>query len=209
MQLDRQRGQTIVEMIVALPIVLLALFGVLYVARVGVINERAELALRYGGITSFDANSGAYSIENMYQNVSNVYTTPGPCPTPPAGVFSGASPFPGPTSAPFWQPDDANGPTTTCTPSVLGFGGAQFLATHYVMATVVNVTAHVNVPAYLSGLIGSASTLSTTAQFEHGAPPAMILYCSKEVENRVWGAITAESSTNTPPPPPPNNGACH
>lgn len=209
MRLNGQRGQTIVETVVTLPIVLLALFAVIYVARLGVINERAELALRYGGIVGFNGSSGAFSIENMYESIGSPSTTPGPCPTPAAAVFSGSAPFPGPTTAPFWQPDDPSGPSTTCTPAVIGFGGAQFLATHYVTATILNVTAHVNVPAYLSGIIGNSSTVSSTEQFIHGAFPAMILYCSKEVHDRVWGAVTAESSTNTPPPPPANNGACH
>jgi hypothetical protein len=52
----------------------------------------------------------------------------------------------------------------------------------------------------------------------HAAYPGIILWCSKEVRNRVQGAITASGSAalptpipdgSTPPPDPPNdNGAC-
>ena len=83
------------------------------------------------------------------------------------------------------------------------------MATHYFGATVLNVTAGLDVPAYLQKLLGTTATVSTSAQFVHPADPALILYCSKEVHDRVWGAITAESTTVTPPPGPPNNGVCH
>lgn len=210
MQLKRegQRGQTIVEMVVAMPIVLFTIFAIVYMSRYGVLSERAELALRYGGITAFSGTS-AYSAANIYANYGDLSQVPSPCSTPPTTVLTGGGPLPGQTPAPFWQPDtDQFAPTSSCTTSALGFGGAQFLASHYVATTVVNIQAGVDVPAYLRALLGNVATVNTTAQFEHAAWPGMIMYCSTEVHDRVWGAITADSTSATPPPDAGNNGSC-
>lgn len=196
------RGQTLVEMAIALPIVLLALFGIIYVARLGVVDERAQLALRYGGIAGFITGSGAYSAANIYANL-DPSAIPQPCPTPAMGAFSDTAPFPGPTSAPFWQPDSSSN-AAPCAPAVFGMGGAQFLASHFFSATALTVNANIDVPTYIQGVLGKDTTaVSASETFVHPAFPGMILYCSTEVRARVNGAITAEGS-NIPPTPIPN-----
>lgn len=212
-----ERGQTLVESLIALPIVLLALFGIIYVARVGVVNERSQLALRYGGIAGFITGSGAYSAANIYANL-NPSSLPQPCPTPATGALSDSAPFPGPTSAPFWQPDGA-APSTPCAPAVFGLGGAQFLASHFFSATTLSITASVDVPSYIQSALGeNAQSVGASETFVHPAFPGMILYCSTEVRARVNGAITAQGSSipptpipngaPQPSPAPNNNGVC-
>lgn len=212
------RGQTLIETVIMLPVVLLVLFGILYVARLGVVNERAQLALRYGGIAAFDTGTSAYSAANIYANLSGA-EPPSPCPTPPAGAFSNGTPFPGPTSAPFWQPDPNATPNGTCTLAITDLGGAQFLASHYFAATSLSVTAGVDIPSFLQGILGGQTTNIATISdsFVHAAYPGIILYCSSEVRSRVQGAITAQGSStpptpipngSTPPPAPPYNIAC-
>ena len=211
------RGQALIEITIALPIVLLALFGIIYVARLGVVDERAQLALRYGGIAGFITGSGAYSAANIYANL-NPSAIPQPCPTPAMGAFSDTNPFPGPSSAPFWQPD-ASSNSAPCAPAVYGLGGAQFLASHFFSATSLTVNATVDVPPYLQSVLGkNASAVSASETFVHPAFPGMILYCSTEVRARVNGAITAQGSSipptpipngaSPPPPAPNNNGVC-
>lgn len=210
------RGQALLELAIALPVVLLALFGIIYVSRLGVVDERTQLALRYGGIASFQTGTSAYSAANIYANL-NPSSIPQPCPTPATSVYSDSAPFPGPSSAPFWQPD-AQSTATPCTPAIYGFGGAQFLASHYVSATTLAVSASVDVPSYLQNLIGNSQSVSTSASFVHPAFPGIIMYCSTEVANRVYDAITASGTATfptpipngapTPTPGPTNNGTC-
>lgn len=218
MSLTASRGQALIESAIALPLVLLMLFGIIYVARVGVVGERAQLALRYGGIAGFDTQSGAYSAANIYANL-NPSAVPSPCPGPALGAFSGTAPFPGPSSAPFWQPDSANAPSGLCTPAVFGLGGAQFLASHYFSGTAVSVSAGVNVPTYIQQALGATTNqVNASEYFIHPAFPGMILYCSTEVRDRVNGAITASGSSipptpipngaSNPSPAPNNNGVC-
>jgi len=206
MLLRRSRGQTMIETVIMLPLVLLAIFCMIYLAKYAVVSERAELSLRYGLLTGFDTGAGAYSAGNIYQNI-NLAGLPAPCATAPPQIFSNSAPFPGPTSAPFWQPDVA--PTSTCTTTAIGLGGAQFLAAHYIATTLVTVAAGVNVPTYLVPMLGSgAQTVHSSASFTHSAYPGLIMYCSNEVYNRVWGAITAGGTTATPPPNLGNRNGC-
>ena len=212
-----QRGQTIIEFVVAMPIVLLALFAIMYFSQFGVVSERAELALRYGGIAAYNSNGNEYSAANIYYNASGALPA---CPTPPVQILNGGGPFPGPTSPPFWRPStDITPPSSSCTSGAYGFGGSQFIASHFWGQTQVNVQASVDVPAYLQAALGGANSGSanTTLTFIHAASPGMILYCSTEVQGRVWSAITAQGSNSlptpipdyvTPSPAPDNNGHC-
>jgi hypothetical protein len=138
-------------------------------------------------------------------------------------VLNGGGPFPGPTSAPFWQPstDGVQQPWSNCTSGAVGFGGSQFMASHFWGNAQVEVKAAVDVPPYLQPALGGSTSgmADTVLTFIHAATPGMILYCSMEVRNRVQGAITAAGSAPLPTPmpdgtdqaspPPDNNGHCN
>jgi hypothetical protein len=218
MQLMRcSRGQTLLEFVFAMPLALFALFAIIYVSRFAVISERAELALRYGAIAAFNTQSGAYSAANIYQSINGANY----CPAPPLTMLADGSPLPGPTSAPFWQPDtDVPTPSSTCAPGASGFGGSQFIASHFWAITTMNVQAGLDVPPYLRSALGTnATSANTTATFIHSAYPGIILWCSTEVRNRVYSAMTAQGSSvpptpipdgdPAPSPPPNNNGSCN
>ena len=211
------RGQTIIEFVVAMPLVLLALFAIMYFAQFGVVSERAELAVRYGGIAAFNDGTSQYSAAGIYTNLNG--NTPGACPTPPAAILYGGAPFPGPTSPPFWQPNSIPS-SPTCRTTPYGFGGSQFIASHFWTESQVNVQAAVNVPPYLQPALGGATagTANTTLTFIHAATPAIILYCSQEVQNRVDMSITDQGSQSLPTPipdgttpstPAPGNASCN
>jgi len=214
--LKSSRGQTVVEGAIALPIVLLVLFAIMYVARLGVVTERSELALRYGAISMFESGAtSVYSTASIY----NFYNSTSPtCAAPSTAVFSGSAPYAGPGTARFWQPDVA--PSSSCLVEPWGFGSAQFMATHYFEQAAVNVNAGVNIPQFLQGALGGKTqmTASTTASLTHPVDPSMILWCSTEGRARVGDALTGGGSvalptppvgTPTIPPPPNNNGACN
>ncbi|HVA34493.1 MAG TPA: hypothetical protein VNG31_10110, partial [Candidatus Baltobacteraceae bacterium] len=160
----------------------------------------------------------AYSASNIYANLEPS-ALPSPCPGPALGAFSNSAPFPGPTSAPFWQPDLADAASGSCAPVAFGWGGAQFLAAHLFSATLVTASAGVAVPTFIQATLGqSTKTESAAESFVHAATPGVIMYCSTEVRDRVNGAITASGSSVPPTPipvgstptpsPPDNNGVC-
>lgn len=213
--LRASRGQTVAEGAIALPLVLLVVFAIMYVAKLGVVTERSEIALRYGAFSMFESGAqSVYSTASIYNFYNNTSPT---CAAPSAAAFSNSAPFPGPATAKFWQPDVT--PTTSCTVAPWGFGGAQFMATHYFEQSQISVSAGVNVPAFLQPALGGQTQeiVTTTASMTHPVDPSMVLYCSTEVRARVSDALTAggtvalptpPAGTPTVPPPPNNNGAC-
>lgn len=211
------RGQALIETAIAIPIFFLALYGIIYFTQFGVANERAQIGVRYAGITAFVAgNTATYSAADIYANL-NPQNVPAPCPTPPSTVFSDSSPYAGPASAEYWQ-QSLGSPSSSCSVTVLNLGGAQFLSTHYFAATTPLLGASVSVPNYLISTLGSAGSITATESFVHAAWPGIIMYCSKEVNDRVVAAITASGTAPLPtpiptasasPPPIQNNGNCN
>lgn len=212
------RGQTVIEFVIAMPIVLLSIFAIIYFSQFGVVSERAELALRYGGIAEFNDGGSVYGAANIYYNLNGGQPV---CPSPPVSIVNGAGPFPGATAAPFWRPStDVAPPSSSCRASASGFGGSQFIASHFWATTLVNVSANVDVPAYLQAALGGANSgqTSTWLTLVHAAYPGIILWCSTEVRYRVYDAITANGTASMPTPipdgtdqaspPPNNNGTC-
>jgi hypothetical protein len=217
MFLRYQRGQTMVETVLFLPIVLVTLFGVIYFSRFGVVSERTQLSLRYAGISAFfndtAPSQGAYTAADIYASIFQGNNTPqvtqpgsvpSPCPSPPLGVYSNSAPYQGMNaSAPWWQPDsDQSAPSSTCNATVVNLPGASFLAL-YIAATVPSVSASVDVPSYLRSLLGSYGTVSASEKFAHAAWPGIILACSNKVYKRTYAAITAEGFATPPPAPTP------
>ncbi|TAM87091.1 hypothetical protein EPN42_12125 [bacterium] len=200
-----QRGQTLPETVLFLPILLLATFAVIYFSQLGVANERAQLGVRYGGLTSFVSQPTAYysatDIYAFYESAAGL--TAAPCPTAPPGAYTDSAPFPGPSSAPYWTPAQIQpAPTSNCSLVVKNLGGASFLATHYFSATQVSTGATIAVPPYLQSLVGSTfGQVSASESFVHPAYPAVILACTnQQVYNRAFGALFPNAS---PPPAPP------
>lgn len=179
MQLTGSRGQALIETALMLPIVILLLFGIIYFANFGVVNQRVQIAIRYGGLVGFSSSgAGLFSAGNIYQAGA---TSPGgsDCPPPPIGVLSDAAPFPGPTSVPFFNPSAASAPQPACKVTALNFkGGAQFLAADYLANAYETMSASSDVPYYLNGLFGTLSTVTQSETWTHPAWPAVILACT-------------------------------
>jgi hypothetical protein len=198
------RGQSLAEATIFLPLVLLVLFGTIYVSQYGVLAERTQLAVRYGGLIG---SSSIYSAASIYNFLSlPAGSLPG-CPAPPVGVVTDAAPLPGPASAPYWQPTSV---TSSCQSIAHSVGGAQFLASHIFAASQNTVSTQLNVFPYLSGLLGSSVSVGASEPFAHAADPSAILFCSSEVHDRVqaavFGALSPPAPVATPVPtttPPP------
>jgi hypothetical protein len=197
---ERMRGQTLVETLIMMPIALFALFAMIFITHFGIVNERTYLALRYAGVAAFVQGAGqAYTAANVYANLAGGQQ-PVPCPTPPAGAFTNTAPFPGPSSAPLWNPDSITIPA--CTTAFTDLGGASFLAARFIPSTAISVSASVNVPQYLQPLLGAVSTSNTAASFVHSAYPGIILFCVAKAYSAVHDSVTAMDTVSLPTPSP-------
>jgi hypothetical protein len=196
-----ERGQTIAESAIFLPIVLLVLFGIMYVSQYGVASERAQLAVRYGGLVMQRA-ANVYSASEIYDFLSNP-KGPAPCVSPPPGFLTDEAPLPGPASVPYWQPLSVVPSCTALARQPQG-GGGQFVASHFFSTALESVTAQVAVPPFLGNAIGMNASASEA--FVQSADPSAILYCSSDVRtllNNVLNIAPSPGSTPYPSASPP------
>ncbi|MGZ3505495.1 MAG: TadE/TadG family type IV pilus assembly protein [Vulcanimicrobiaceae bacterium] len=215
------RGQTLVETLLVMPIMLFVIFATLYIAHYGIVNERTQIGLRYAGVEAFvQGQTDAYTAADIYSNLSGG-TQPVPCPTAPPGVYTNSAPYPGPSSPPLWSPDapvDGAGDTMTssCSPTFTDLGGASFLAARFISATQITSNAGVSIPAYLQPLLGRIFTQTNAATaFAHSAYPGIILYCVAKAHDATLNSITANGTVGLPTPmpglptaPPANGSGC-
>jgi Flp pilus assembly protein TadG len=171
-----QRGQALVETMMLLPVALVVLFAILYFARFGVLEERAQSAVRYGALMSYESASN-YS-------ASDIYNTVGSHPPPisvcsanvvPDTVTALNGTGPSGSAQPFWKPDHPA--TATCTVSTASFGGASWAAYHYLTITKHTVTASMDVPAYVTSVLGMTGNVTASLAYAHADPPSTIIYC--------------------------------
>jgi hypothetical protein len=204
-----ERGQTIAESLIFLPVALLLLFGVIYVSQYGVISERAYLAARYAG--NVQAVSQLYSAENIYSNLSTTsggsvtVTKPTACATPATTYMTQGTPFTGATSPPYWQPTSSS---SSCSLNVYQISApGEFTTTQYIFeGSVENVSATYS-PAgrvpYLAKIIDPTNAgLGVTASevFLQSADPAMLLYCSPALQTGVNNSLNASVLSVAPNP---------
>jgi hypothetical protein len=191
------RGQALAESAIFLPLVLLMLFGTVFVSQYGVLAERTQLAARYSGLVG---SSSLYSAATIYNFLAQPAGALPSCPTPPPGIVTDSAPLPGPASAAYWSPSQV---TTSCAFVAHSVGGAQFIPAYLYVASQETVTTQLAVFPYLQNVIGSGSvSVAASEAFAHTADPSAILYCSQEVHNRVQDAVLGALQAATPAPSP-------
>ncbi len=173
-----ERGQALVETAIFLPVALIALFGIIYFSRYGVLAERAQSAVRYGALISY-AKAPVYSAADIYNAIAAGGTVrPSACPAaigPDTIKALSEQNVAGPTPAPYWRPDSA---TATCTQSTLSFAGPAYAASHMVTVTRQTATATMAVPGYLTKLLGTSAVATATFAYVRSDSPGIIMYCT-------------------------------
>jgi hypothetical protein len=93
------RGQAVLETVIAMPLILLGLFAVIWAMKDASLSARAQQAVRYGGmIDSLSQPYVAYSLYAIYATIDNVV------PAANAACYSGDSTQLSAGYAPFWLP---------------------------------------------------------------------------------------------------------
>jgi hypothetical protein len=155
-----QRGQSVFETVLFIPLFLLALFGVFLVVSEGSMSERVQLGVRNGGSIFAPGNPYlSYSSYNLYSSIDGVD------PADPSGNCNGAVPNTSLLTASrktFWQPAaSASAPAGTCVSGkgVVPIGGTYFpLQSNYLSLSVQTA-----VNPYFVGRILPKNTISTQA----------------------------------------------
>ncbi len=193
--LEAQRGQSLVETAICIPLFLFGLFGVIWAIQSGVQYERIEGAVRYAGLISRVVNPYTdYSLYSMYGQLGSQTAPPAPCATPIASALSDGAPFTSSqtttASPPFWSPSTT--PTTTCSNlGQFGIQGSQTGTTdgpnvqiedYIFSATQPMITANIAVPSFLSAVLGSSTSSKAAGEwFWRGPTIKQIMFCYQEI----------------------------
>jgi hypothetical protein len=184
------RGQALLESTFMLPILILLVFGIVYFSNLGMVNVRAQLAVRYGALVLFAPNNTAvYTAADIYSGASQQNNVCGSA-VPPVGVFYNASPYPGPTTDPYWVPAADPAPAGTCGLKAINLPGANFLAL-WLTAANMQVTAKSQMPAYLAGIPGLNPSVTASLPLFKASWPTAIIACTDKMAPTVKGGLTA------------------
>jgi hypothetical protein len=194
-----RRGQAYVETVIFLPVFLIVLFGIIWIVQTSVVNERLQFAVRYSGLISNAASPySSWSLYSLYENTEYPGQTQATrtCYAPASGVLANASPFPGPTSASFWQPTNIG--TPSCNQQIVGMdnlsGGPGVFNN-----IVSNISASSTIPSYIKS-IGATPVLQAQQKF-FGAPDMRsMLSCYGTLEGYVAGSLENAGGSTTAPP---------
>ncbi|HEY0382348.1 MAG TPA: TadE/TadG family type IV pilus assembly protein [Candidatus Elarobacter sp.] len=188
--MDAQRGQALIETALCLPLALLILFAILYFGRFGVLEERAQSAVRYGATVSYETPA-RYRAADIYATLAANAAPSGVCPSGVAddGVSVLVGGQSGAPAQGYFKPDSAT--ASTCSVTTAGFAGTATDAYHYFTVTRHAVGGNVAIPSYLTALLGANGAVSASLGFVHADPPGIIMYCTAHVGAAVAAALNA------------------
>lgn len=202
-----QRGAALIETAIVLPVLLLALYGIVYGIRVGVVTERAEQAIRYAGVLQQQQNPFLdYSLYSLYNNLgatSNVPTQP--CSIPNSNFLKGGSiatiagvPSSSAEFGAFFLPTRLTVGCTTPARVGLTVGYSR----QYLMLTESPIV-NADVNASFSGILPGARalgthTISRTMPFYRSPDLASLLHCSPQFGTVVTASLEPATDGSVP-----------
>lgn len=182
-----ERAQAIVESALFVPLMCTAMFAVLWFSKFGVMQERAQFAMRYGMQVS---NTQSYQIEQMYYALANgaaatpmPYSSAAPCSsavtTDSTNAINQRQPLPAgaPTAQPYWTVPN---PSVSCSQlfKITSGGGQDPWTMQYQMIATDSISATVSVTNALQKLFGTTKTVSASTVSYQPMSLQYILACA-------------------------------
>ncbi len=200
---SRSRGQALIETAIALPVFLLAMFGVIWALQTGVLGERVQLLARYGGMVSADIDPyEQYSLYAAY-NAATGSPIPAPCMTPPSSLISDGAPLASPASGtlPFWQPSGNTAAATTCGYTHMSGGGMS--SPMLLGSSQVSVSTSSSTPSALQSFIGASTQRSASLNGFAAPGMAAMIGCFGELQSAFEHSIAPSTDPASPTVPQP------
>ncbi|MEA2663759.1 MAG: hypothetical protein QOI11_703 [Candidatus Eremiobacteraeota bacterium] len=196
----RARGQALIETAIALPVFLIAMFGVIWALQSGVLGERVQMAARYGGMVSAQGNPfQQYSLYGVYGAAIGTPVV-APCGLPPAQMLSGGSPLVAPAapSPQFWQPSGSPAVSGKCgrtLSTAAGLSGPKLLGHAQLTVDATN-----DVPLSLQAAFGGALTPwnATVNQLE-SPDMGTLVACYPELKAAFAASVTPPAANGNAP----------
>ncbi|HEY8297904.1 MAG TPA: TadE/TadG family type IV pilus assembly protein [Candidatus Baltobacteraceae bacterium] len=185
-----QRGQALAETALILPLFLLLLYGVMWVVRAGVVNERVQIAVRYSGLVSNQSSPYVeYSIYALYNNLEGIGSPPTlACSVPDSAALQNIAPFPGPQTSAFWQPGTTAG---TCRSDHASLQGGGLIQPQVFTHTLSSITSQTPIEGgLLTSALGSTAQQVSASQNYLDAPGlGTVLVCFPEIDDAVSASL--------------------
>ncbi len=188
--LDDVRGQALIETALILPLFLLVLYGVIWIVRAGVVNERVQIAVRYSGLVSNEVSPYVqYSMYALYNNLEGIGSPPTlACVPPTTDALTNSGAFPGPITSAFWQP--SGGSTPACSSgetSLQPSGVAQPEIFNYTQSQIASSTP---IDGVLFNALGHALQSVSASQNYLDAPGlGIVLKCLPDIDDAVSASL--------------------
>jgi hypothetical protein len=191
-----QRGQSIFETALFVPLFLLSLYGIFVVVTEGSMSERVQLGVRNGGSIFAPGNPYlSYSSYNLYSSIDGVD------PSDPSGNCNGALPdttllYASPRPLFFKPAPSASAPVASC---VSAKGIALVNGAYYpLQSNFLKLSVQTGVSSYLVGKIVPSATLNTLAA-ENFIRPGSIgqLLQSSSIGAAVKASLEGQYDTTT------------
>ncbi len=195
----RARGQALVETAVALPVFLIAMFGVIWALQSGVLGERVQMAARYGGMVSAQGNPfDQYSLYSVYSAAAGSPVVV-PCGAPPAAMLSDGGPLVSPAapSPQFWSPTGTPAVSGTCGRAIstaAGLSGPKLLG-HAMMT----VDATNDVPLSLQAALGGSMPWNATVNQLESPDMGTLVACYPELQAAFAASVNPPAVSGSPP----------
>ncbi len=194
-----QRGQTLIETALFLPLLLLAMFGIIYFSQYGVLQERSAQGARFASLISNGSDIKGFTLESMYAELhreGNNQTNPGfpadvltcaaTAASDGANALIQAETLPGggvgPTAPPFFQPDSGSAAAKTgCGAQSISMSStAPDNANWYYVVQFTHVEADKAAPMWIQHFLPGIQTghVKTGMLNLRAASPDNIIYCS-------------------------------
>ncbi|MEO9171213.1 MAG: TadE/TadG family type IV pilus assembly protein [Candidatus Baltobacteraceae bacterium] len=178
------------ETALILPLFLLVLYGVIWIIRAGVVNERVQIAVRYSGLVSNEVSPYVqYSMYALYNNLEGIGSPPTfSCGAPTTDALENNGQFPGPLTSSFWFPSGVT--TGTCTPGETSLQPGVAIQPEIFTHTLSQITSATPIQGVLSSALGSVSQSVSAAQNYLDAPGlGTVLTCLPEVDDAVSASL--------------------
>ncbi|MBV8148814.1 MAG: hypothetical protein JO092_06965 [Candidatus Eremiobacteraeota bacterium] len=175
------RGQAVAESVIFLPLALLALWGMIWVAQYSLSAERVQSSLRYSGLIANQVDP--YQQFSLYVMYTSVNSSASPLPSPSCNgtttdALTNTNTYPGPQTVPFYVNTPAPA-ATGCANQNTTHGSYQTVAgvtlnnPALVVSNVPQVTTNVSVPGFMQPIFGGISRLPASAQLNFMRPVDM------------------------------------
>ena len=192
------RGQALIETALILPMFLLLLYGVMWIIRAGVVNERIQIAVRYSGLVSNETSPYVqYSMYALYNNLQGIGNPPTvACGAPTTDALDNNGQFPGPLTAPFWQPGATAG---TCQSGEVSMQPQGTLQPEIFSFTQSKIASQTPIDGVLASAFGSSLQSVAASQNYLDAPGlGPVLQCLPEIDSAVSASLQRTDPTLDP-----------